>query len=154
MFGLPSHFSLAPTGIFVTLSQALTWRKDLRFSVTENCVMRYGSKLRKFNLSASVASLPIVQWKPPPFRLVEAVVLRSVHDLRFPGSLAAAPPLFFSLSSTKILVPWFVRTPQAMTFLRLYIKRCLLQRLRGQRNSDFQRVMQNTPPPPTAYADT
>ena len=33
--------------IFVTLSLTLTGRKNLRFSLTENCVMRYGSNLRK-----------------------------------------------------------------------------------------------------------
>ena len=33
---------------FVTLSQTLIARKNLRFSLTEKCVMRYGSNLRKF----------------------------------------------------------------------------------------------------------
>ena len=31
--------------IFVTLSHTLTGRKNVRFSLTEKCVMRYGSKL-------------------------------------------------------------------------------------------------------------
>ena len=46
--------------IFVTFSQTLTGRKNLRFSLTEKCVKRYGSNMRKFILSVSVASLPIV----------------------------------------------------------------------------------------------
>ena len=57
--------------------------------------MRYGSNLRNFILSVSVASLPIVQWKPPPRRVVEAVVLRSGDNLRFPGTFAALPPRCF-----------------------------------------------------------
>ena len=78
--------------IFVTLSQTLTRRKNLRFPVTQKCVKRYGSNLRKFILSVSVASLPSVQCKPPPLWVVEAVVMRSVDDLRFPSSFAAVPP--------------------------------------------------------------
>ena len=72
--------------IFVTWTQTPTRRRNLRLSLMEKCVMRYGSNLRKFMLSVSVPSLPIVQWKPPPLRVVEAVVLRSVDDLRFPGA--------------------------------------------------------------------
>ena len=60
--------------------------------------MLYGSNLSKFNLSVSVASLPIVQWKPPPLQVVEALVLRAVHDLRFPGTFAALPPCSFLLN--------------------------------------------------------
>ena len=92
--------------IFVTLTQTITRRKNLRFSLTEKCVMRYGSNLRKFIVSVSVASLPFVQRKPPPFRVVEAVVLRSVDDFRFPRKFAAIHHVaFFSLSSTNILGP-------------------------------------------------
>ena len=36
--------------IFVTLTQTLPGRKNLRFSLTEKCVMRYGSNLRMFIL--------------------------------------------------------------------------------------------------------
>ena len=78
--------------IFVTLSQTLTRSKNLRFSLTEKCVKWYGSNLRNFILSVFVASLPFVQSKPPPLRLVEAVVLRSVDDLRLPRTFAAVPP--------------------------------------------------------------
>ena len=81
--------------IFVTLTQTLTGRKNLRFLLTEKCVMRYASNLRKFILSVCVASLPIVQRKPPPLGVVEAVVLRSVDDLRFLGTFAAVPPSSF-----------------------------------------------------------
>ena len=118
------------------LSHTQTSRANLRFSLTEKCVKLYGSNLRKFILSVYVASLPIVQWKPPPLRVVEAVVLRSVDDLRFPSTFAAVPPrsvLFsvFRVCSTNILGPFFVRIPQAMTFLRFYSKQCLHQRLPG-----------------------
>ena len=58
---------------FVTLSKTLTWRKNLRVSLTEKCVKWYGCNLRKFILSVSVASLPIIQWRPPPLRVVEAL---------------------------------------------------------------------------------
>ena len=81
--------------IFVTLSQTLTGRKNLRFSQTDKCVMWYWSNLRKFILSVSVASLPIVQWKPSPLQVVEAIVLRSVDDLRFMGTFAAVVPHSF-----------------------------------------------------------
>ena len=63
--------------IFVTLSQTLSGRKNLRFSLTQKCVKRSGSNVRKFILSVFVASLPMVQCKPPPLRVVEAVVWRS-----------------------------------------------------------------------------
>ena len=56
--------------IFLTLSQTLTGRKNLRFSMIEKCVKRYASNLRKFILSVSVASLPVVQCTPPPLRVV------------------------------------------------------------------------------------
>ena len=78
--------------IFVTLSHTLTGRKNLRFSLTDKCVTRYGSNMRKFIVSVSVASLPIVQCKPPLLWVVEAIVLRSVDDLRFPRTFAALPP--------------------------------------------------------------
>ena len=45
---------------FVTLSPTLTGQKNLRFSLTEKCVMQYGYNLTKFILILSVASLPIV----------------------------------------------------------------------------------------------
>ena len=70
-------------------------RKNLRFSLTEKCVMPYGSNLRNFILSVFVASSPIVQCQPPPLQVVEAVVLRSVDDLCFPGTFAAVPPRRF-----------------------------------------------------------
>ena len=118
--------------IFVTLTQTLTRRKNLRFSLTEKCVKRYGSNLRKFIPSVFVASLFIVQWKPPPLRVVEASVLRSADDVRFPQTFAAVPPRSISsVSSTNKLGPFFVRTPQAMTFLRFHSKQCLHQRLQG-----------------------
>ena len=111
---------------FVTLSPTLTGRKNMRFPVIEKCVKRYGSNLRKFIVSVSVASLPIVQWKTPPPRVVEAVVFRSVDDLHFTEhSRPLDHVAFFSVSSTNILGPFFVRTPQAMTFLRFYSKQCL-----------------------------
>ena len=81
--------------ICATLTQIVTARKSVRFSLTEKCVMRYGSNLRKFILSFSVACFPIVQWKPPTLGVVEADVLRSVDDLRFLGTFAAVPPRSF-----------------------------------------------------------
>ena len=84
---------------------------------------QYGSNLRKFIVSVSFASLPMVQWKPPSLRVVEALVLRSVDDLAFLVHLQPFHHVaFFSVCSTNILGPFFVRIPQAMTFLRFYSK--------------------------------
>ena len=119
--------------IFVTLSQAMTGRKNLRFSLTAKCVMWYGSDLRKFFLSVSRASLPIVQWKSPPLPVVEAVVLCSVDDLLFLGTFAATSGrsfLFFTVFH-KYIRTLLHKNPQGMTFLQFYSKRCLLQRLQG-----------------------
>ena len=73
-----------------------------------------------------------MQWNPPPLQVVEAVVMRSVDDLRFHRRLLQFHHVaFFAVSSTNILGPFFVKTPQAMTFLRFYSKQCLHQRLQG-----------------------
>ena len=59
--------------LFVTRTQSLLGRKNLRFALIEKCVMWYRSNVRKLIHSPPVASSPIVQWKPPPLRAVEAV---------------------------------------------------------------------------------
>ena len=134
--------------IFVTLRQTLTGSKNLRFSLTEKCVKRYGSNLRKFTLSVSVASLPILQWKPPPLRVVEAVVLRSVHDLRFPRTFAAVPPrsVLFSVFHKyfRTLLPKNPATDDLLTVLQQTVPPSTIA---GQWNVDIPRVMQITRPP-------
>ena len=77
------------------VAQTLPGRKNLRFSPREKCVMRHGPNMRKLILGVAVASLPIVKWKPSSLRVVEAVVLCSLHDLCFPGIFAATPPRSF-----------------------------------------------------------
>ena len=59
--------------VFITLAHTQRGRKHLRFSLTDKCVQRYGSNLRKFIFNVSVGNLPIVQWQTPTFRVVEAV---------------------------------------------------------------------------------
>ena len=134
--------------IFVTLRQTLTGRKNLRFSLTEKCVKRYGSNLRKFILSVSVASLPIVQWKTPPLRVVEAVVLHSVDDLRFPSTFAAVPPrsVLFSVFH-KYIRTLLRKNPPSDDLLTVLQQTVPQSTIAGQRNVDIQRVMQITRPP-------
>ena len=134
--------------IFVTLSHTLTGRKNLRFSLTDKCVMRYGSNLRKSFLSVSVASLPSVQLKPPLLRVVEAVALRSVDDLRFPRMFAAVPPrsLLFSVFQ-KCINTLLRRTPPSDDLLTALQQTVPLSATARQRNLDIQRVMQITRPP-------
>ena len=133
---------------FATLSHTLKGRKNMRFSLTEKCVKRYGSNLRKFILSVSVASLPIVQWKPPPLQVVEAVVLRSVDDLRFPRTFAAVPPrsVLFSVFH-KYIRTLLRKNPPSDDFLTVLQQTVPLSTIVGQRNADIQRVMQITRPP-------
>ena len=134
--------------IFVTLSQTLAGRKNPRFSLTEKCVMRYGPNLRKFILSVSVASLPIVQWKPPPLRVVEAVVLRSVDDLRFPGTFAAVPPRsFLFIVFHKYIRTLLRKNPPSDDLLTVLQQMVPPSTIAGQRNVDIQTVMQITRPP-------
>ena len=133
---------------FVTLRQTLTGRKNLRFSVTEKCVKRYGSNLRKFILSVSVASLPIVQRKPPPLRVVEAVVLRSVDDLRFPGIFEGVPPrsVLFSVFH-KYIRTLLRKNPPSDDLLTVLQQTVPPSTIAGQQNVDIQSVMQITRPP-------
>ena len=109
---------------------------------------RYGSNLRKFILSVSVASLPIVQWKPPPLRVVEAAVLRSVDDLRFPSTFAAVPPrsVLFSVFH-KYIRTLLRKTPPSDDLLTVLQQTVPPSTIAGQRNVDIQRVMQITRPP-------
>ena len=71
---------------------------------------------------------PLCNGSPRPFGLyrqfccVVYMTLVFLEHLRHFHHVA-----FFSLSSTNILGTCFLRTPQAMTFLQLYSKRCLLQ---------------------------
>ena len=135
--------------IFVTLSQTLIGRKNLRFSLTEKCVKRYGSNMKKFVLSVSVASLPIVQWKPPPLRVVEAVVLRSVNDLRFPSTFAAVPPrsVLFSVFH-KYIRTLPRKNPPGDDLLTVLQQTVPPSMIAGQRNMDIQRVQITRPPKP------
>ena len=134
--------------IFVTLSQPLTGRKNLRFSVTEKCVMWYGSNVTPFILNVSVPSLPIVQWKPPPLRVVEAVLLRSVDDLRFPKTLAAVPPRSFLFTVLdKYIRAVLSKNPRRDDLLIVLQQTVPPSTIAGQRNVDFQRAMQITRPP-------
>ena len=106
---------------------------------------RYGSNLRKFILSVSVASLPIVQWKPPPLRVVEAVVLRSVDDLRFPSTFAAVPPRSVLFSVFHKYIRTFLRkNPPSNDLLTVLQQTVPPSTIAGQRNVDIQRVMQIT----------
>ena len=134
--------------IFITLSQTLTGRKNLRFSLTEKCVKRYGSNLRKFIVSMSVASLPIVQWKPPPLRVAEAVVCRSVDDLRLPSTFAAVPPrsVLFSVFH-KYIRTLLGKNPPSDDLLTVLQQTVPLSTIARQRYSDIQRLMQIIHPP-------
>ena len=104
--------------------------------------------LRKFIRSVSVASLPIVQWKPPPLRVVEAVVLRSVDDLRFPSTFAAVPPrsVLFSVFH-KYIRTLLRKNPPSDDLLTVLQQKVRPSTIAGQRNVDIQRVMQITRPP-------
>ena len=134
--------------IFVTLSQTLIGTKNLRFSLTGKCVKRYGSNLRTFILSVSVASLPIVQWKPPPLRVVEAIVLRSVDDLRFPSRFGAVPPRIVILSVFhKYFRTLLRKNPSSDDLLTVLQQIVPPSTIAGQRNVDIQRVMHITRPP-------
>ena len=137
-----------PSEIFVTLSQTLTGRKNVRFSLTEECVKRYGSNLRRFILSVSVASLPIVQWKPPPLWVVEAVVLRTVDDLQFPSTFAAVPPRSVPFSVFHKYIRTLLRkNPPSDDHLTVLQQTVPPSTIAGQRNVGIQRVMQITRPP-------
>ena len=133
---------------FVTLSQAVTGWKNLRFSLTKKCVMRYGTNLRKFIMSVFVASLPIVEWMPPPLWVVEAVVLRSVGDLPFPRPFAAVPPgsVLFSVLQ-KYIRTLLRKNPQSDDLLTVVQQTVPLSTIAGQQNADGQRLMQITRPP-------
>ena len=134
--------------IFVTLSETVAEWKNLRFSLTEKCLKRYGSNLGNLILSVFVASLPIVQWKPPPLRVVEAVVLRSVDDLRFPRTFAAVPPhsLLFSVFH-KYIRTLLRKNPPSNDVLTVVQQTVPPSTIARQRNVDIQRVMQITSPP-------
>ena len=134
--------------IFVTPSKTLTRRKNVRFSLTEKCVKWYGSHLRKFIMSVSVASLPIVQWKPPPLRGVKAVVLRSVDDLRFSTAFAAVPPrsVLFSVFH-KYIRTLLHKNPPSDDLLTVLQQTVPPSTIARQQNVDIQRVMQITRPP-------
>ena len=124
--------------IFVTLSQTLAGRKNMRFSLTEKCVMRYGSNMRKSILSVSVASLPIVQWKPPPIRVVELVVLRSLDDLRFPSTFAAfSPPSFLFTAFHKYITTVLRKNPPSDDLLTVLHQTVPPSTIIVQRNLDI-----------------
>ena len=110
--------------------------------------MRYGSNLRNFLLSVYVASLPIVQWNIPPLRVVEAVVLRSVDNLRFPRTFAAVPPRSFLFTVLHKYIRTLLRknppSDDLLTFLQQTVPPSTIAR---QRNVDIRRVMQITRPP-------
>ena len=128
---------------FVALSQTPTRRKNLRFSLTDKCVMWYGSNVRKFIPSVCVASLPIVQSKPPPVRVVEAVVLRSVDDLRFPRTFAAVPPRSFLFAVIHKYIRTLLRkNPPSDDLLTVLQQTVPPSTIAGQQNDDIQRVMQ------------
>ena len=134
--------------IFVKLTQTLPGRKSLHFSLIEKCVMRCGSNVRKFILSLSVASLPMVQWKPPPLRVVEAVVWRSGDDLRFPRTFAAVPPRSFLFTVFHKYIRTLLRkNPPSNDLLIVLLQTVPPSTIAGQRNVDIQRVMQITRPP-------
>ena len=129
--------------IFVTLKHTVTWRKNLRFSPTEKCVMRYGSNVRKFILSVSVASLPIVQWKPPPVWLVAVVVLCSVDDLCFPRTFAPVPSRSFLFSVFhKYIRTQLRKTPPSDDLLTVLQQTVPQSTIAGQRNVYVKRLMQ------------
>ena len=110
--------------------------------------MRYGSNLRKFILSVSVASLPIVQWKPAPLRVVEVVVLRSVDDLRFLGTFAAVPPRsFIFIVFHKYSRTLLRKNPPSNDLLTVLQQTVPPSAIVGQRNVDIRTVMQITRPP-------
>ena len=134
--------------IFVRLSQTPTGRKNLQFSLNEKCVKRYGSNLRKLILSVFVASLPIVQWKHPPLRVVVAVVLHSVDDLRFPSTFAAVPPgsVLFSVFH-KYITTLLRKHPRSDDLLMVLQQTVPPSMIAGQRNVDIQRMMRITRPP-------
>ena len=118
------------------------------FSLTEKCVMRDGSNLRKFILSVFVASLPIVQWKPPPLRVVEAIVLRSVDDLRFHGTFAAVPPRSILFTVFHNYITTLLRKNPPSDDLHTVLHQTVPpSTIVGQRNVDIHTVMQITRPP-------
>ena len=134
--------------ILVTLSQTLTRRKNLQFSLTEKCVMRCRSNLRNCILSVSIAYLPIVQWKPPPLRVVEAVVLRSVDDLCFPGTFAAVAPHSFVFTFFHKYIRTLLRKNPPSDELLIVLQQTVPpSTIAGQRNVDIQTMMQITRPP-------
>ena len=133
---------------FETLSHTLIGRKNLRSSLTEKCVMQYGSNLRNFVLGVSVTSLPNVQWKPPPLWVVEAVVLGTGDALRFPGTFAVVPPRSFLFSVFhKYIRPLLRKTPPRDDLLILLQQTVPPAMTAGQRNVDIQTVMQITRAP-------
>ena len=108
-------------------------------------VMRYGSIPRKFILSVSVASLPIVQWKLPPLRVVEAIVLRSVDDLRFPGTFVAVPPRSFLFTVFHKYIRTLLRkNPPSDDLLTALQQTVPPSTIAGQRNVDIQTMMRIT----------
>ena len=125
---------------FVTLTQTRPGRKNLRFSLTEKCVMRYGSNLRKFIVCLLHPCLcnGIVQWKPPPLRVVEAIVLRSVHDLRFLGTFSAVPPCsFLFIVFHKYIRTLLRKNPPSDDLLTVLQQTVPPSMIAGQRNVDI-----------------
>ena len=108
--------------VFVSLAQTQRGRKHL--SLTDKCVQRYGSNLKKFIFNVFMGNLPIVRWQPPPLRIVEVVALHTVDALFFLPLrlfLHEAPYLLFS---TNMFGLSYVRTHQAMILCNYYNKQC------------------------------
>ena len=142
------HISQWHLGNFCNVDSNLTRRNNLRCSLTEKCVMRFGSHLRKFILSISVASLPIVQWKPPPLRVVEVVVLRSIDDLHFPRLFPALPPCSFLFTVFPIYIKTLLPKNTPSDGLHTVLQQTVPpSTIAGQGNVDIQRVMQISRPP-------
>ena len=117
-------FASGTSEVFATFPPTQRGRKRLRFSLTNKCVSRYGSNLRKFIFNVCVGNLPIVQWQPPPLPVVEAVALHSV-DAPFLVPLRLfhheAPYLLFFTNMFELS---FGGTHQAMIFCNYYNKQC------------------------------